>query len=153
MHYFDPSVPLPFCSLFFPPRWWAACAQRDSVESFVETLQTRVKANPVSEGCGASQSPSPPSSPVESVPITLSLRENRDTSALSMVCSTFVILVCRIFFVLSHYWREENHPIHHNLSHSRFCVYLLRHVHPAFPLPLPQRCRLPQHETKLHLHM
>ncbi len=130
MHYFDLSVPLPFCSLFFPLRWWGVCAQRDSVESSVGRLQTCVKANPVSEGCSASQSPSPASSPVESVPIILSLRENRDTSALSMVCSTFMI-VCRIFFVLSHYqvWRIPIYLILVSLyTFSDMCI-------PPFPFP------------------
>lgn len=72
---------------FHPPRWWGACAQKDSVASSVGALQTYVKASRVSEGCSASPSRCPASSPVESALIILSPRENRDTSALSMVSS------------------------------------------------------------------
>lgn len=82
------------CSLFCPPRWWAACAQKDSAESSAGTEQTCVEANPVSEAWRASQSQSPDASPVESVLIILSLRDDRDTSALSMVCS-ISIMFCK----------------------------------------------------------
>lgn len=109
--YFDQSVSVPLCRLSFLPRWWGACAQRDSVGSSVGTLQTCVEENLVSEGCGASQSPSPASSPVESVRIILSRREHRDTSVLSTVCSTCMTLVCK-----------QMDLIHCNLSHSCFYV-------------------------------
>lgn len=111
MQYFNQSVPVPLCRLSFLPRWWGACAQRDSVGSSVGTLQTFVEANLVSEGCSASQSPSPTSSPVEIVPIILSRREHRDTSVLSTVCSTFMTLVCK-----------KMDLIHCNVSHSCFYV-------------------------------
>ena len=70
------------------------------MESSAVTLMTCVEANPVSEGWSAIYSPSPASSPVESVLITLCPRENRDTSALSMVCSTCMIFARRIYTVL-----------------------------------------------------
>lgn len=142
MQYVILSIPLPFCSYLFPPSWWGACAQRGSVESSVRKLQTYAKANPVSEAFSVSQRQSPDSLPVESVPKMLSLEENRDTSALSMVCSA----------LCSHIIRCVPSRILILISLLLLCIPF-RHVQPSFPLPLPQRCRLPQHQTKLHLHM
>lgn len=125
---------------FPPPRWWRACARRDSAASSVGALQTRVKASRVSEGCSVSLSHQHlASSPVESALITLSPRDNRDISASSMVGSKWMMKICSVT------WSglETSYTITDLCS----CLYNLRHVHASFPLPLPPRCRLLQHET------
>lgn len=128
-----------------PPRWWGVSARKDSAGSPARTLQTYVEANPASEECSASQSQSRANSPVESVLIIPSLREKRDTSASSMVCS-----MQRFLYFINLFLQTR---LTVNTLHSRFLVYRLRHVQPSFPLPLPQRCAVSKHETKLHLHV
>lgn len=135
-----------------PPRWWGACVQRDSVGSSVGILRTCAEDNLVSEGSSASQHPSPAGSPVVNVLKMLSLWGNRDTSVLSMVCSAFMILLFKKNTIVLY----KHYIIQTLLIFIYFFPILcvcLRHVQPTFPLPLPQRCHLPQHKTKLYVHM